>query len=59
MSYFLVVIAISSVIMYGEGLANDKDEIGGTKLRYIDALFLCTSAMTTTGLTISLPLHRR
>lgn len=50
MLYFLIVIAISSVIVYGEGLANASDEIDGNKLRYIDALFLTTSAMTTTGM---------
>ena len=50
MLYFIVVIAISSIIVYGEGLANDRHEINGSSLRYIDALFLCCSAMTTTGL---------
>ena len=50
MLYFVIVIIISSVIVYGEGLANGATEINGTKLRYIDALFLCCSAMTTTGL---------
>ena len=49
LSYFIIVIAITSVIFYGEGLANAQGEIGGNNLRYIDALFLCTSAMTTTG----------
>jgi hypothetical protein len=49
MLYFVVVIAISSVIVYGEGVSNDPDEINGSKLRYIDALFLSCSAMTTTG----------
>jgi hypothetical protein len=47
--YFIVVILLCSVIVYGEGLANDPDEIGGSRLRYVDALFLCCSAMTTTG----------
>ncbi|OJD35249.1 potassium ion transporter [Diplodia corticola] len=36
MLYFVVVIVITSLIVYGEGLAND-----GGQLRYIDALFLC------------------
>ncbi|KAK7536250.1 potassium transport protein 1 [Phyllosticta citribraziliensis] len=50
MSYFVVVIFISSLIVYGEGLANDPHQINGSQLRYIDALYLCCSAMTTTGL---------
>ncbi|GME24217.1 Cation transporter [Neofusicoccum parvum] len=50
MLYFIVVILIASVIVYGEGLANDSKQISGSPLRYIDALFLCCSAMTTTGL---------
>ncbi len=50
MLYFILGILISSVIVYGEGLANGPTDINGTKLRYIDALFLCCSAMTTTGL---------
>lgn len=50
MLYFIVVILVSSIIFYGEGLANGSTEVNGTKLRYIDALFLCCSAMTTTGL---------
>jgi len=49
MSYFVISILVTSVIVYGEGLANDKSEINGSKLRYVDALFLCCSAMTTTG----------
>lgn len=49
MLYFVVVILLASVIIYGEGLANDPTEINGSKLRYVDALFLCASAMTTTG----------
>lgn len=51
MLYFIVVIFTSSLMVYGEGLANGSTEVNGTKLRYIDALFLCCSAMTTTGLT--------
>jgi len=50
MLYFIVVILISSVIVYGEGLANASTQDDGSKLQYIDALFLCCSAMTTTGL---------
>ena len=49
MSYFIIGIAISSVIVYGEGLTKGGTEIQGSKLRYVDALFLCTSAMTDTG----------
>ena len=52
MLYFVIVIAVSSVILYGEGRANDPGEIGGQPFRYIDALFMCASAMTTTGLTL-------
>ncbi len=50
MLYFIVVILVFSLILYGEGIANGATEINGAKLRYIDALFLCCSAMTTTGL---------
>ncbi|KAF2645951.1 potassium transport protein-like protein 1 [Massarina eburnea CBS 473.64] len=50
MLYFLICIAISSVIVYGEGLANGKGTQSGARLSYIDALFLCCSAITTTGL---------
>lgn len=49
MLYFIIVIFIASAIVYGEGAANDPTQIDGGKLRYIDALFLCTSGMTTTG----------
>lgn len=49
MLYFVTCIAIASIIVYGEGLANDPGSQNGTRLRYIDALFLCCSAMTTTG----------
>jgi hypothetical protein len=49
MLYFILVIAVSSVIVYGEGLANGPDEVGGSHLTYIDAVFTCASAMTTTG----------
>ncbi|KAK3068858.1 hypothetical protein LTS18_000500, partial [Coniosporium uncinatum] len=50
MLYFIIIILISSVIVYGQGLANGTQENGGSELSYIDALFLCCSAMTTTGL---------
>ncbi|KAI1516445.1 Potassium transport protein [Pyrenophora tritici-repentis] len=50
MLYFVVVIGISSVIVYGQGLANGPEEVGGAHLTFTNALFLCCSAMTTTGL---------
>ncbi|KAL1595734.1 hypothetical protein SLS60_009423 [Paraconiothyrium brasiliense] len=51
MLYFIVVIAISSVIVYGEGVKNGpKDGYYDSHLSYMDALFLTCSAMTTTGL---------
>jgi hypothetical protein len=49
MLYFIVVIAISSVIMYGVGIAHGPKEYRADHLTFMDALFLCTSAMTTTG----------
>lgn len=49
MLYFIVVIAISSVIVYGAGIAHGPKEYRDDHLTYMDALFLCTSAMTTTG----------
>jgi hypothetical protein len=49
MLYFIVVIGITSVVVYGAGLANGPKELGGIHLTYTDALFLCCSAMTTTG----------
>jgi 1-acyl-sn-glycerol-3-phosphate acyltransferase len=49
MLYFILVIGITSVIVYGEGLANGPGVVGGSHLTYMDALFLCCSAMTTTG----------
>lgn len=58
MLYFIVVTLIGSVIVYGEGLANDPKQINGSPLRYIDALFLCCSAMTTTG-TLNSPTKSR
>ncbi|KAF3038619.1 hypothetical protein E8E12_002486 [Didymella heteroderae] len=50
MLYFIVVIAISSVIVYGEGVKNGPKEYRDSHLSYMDALFLTCSAMTTTGL---------
>ncbi|KAH9861008.1 hypothetical protein IAQ61_010744 [Plenodomus lingam] len=50
MLYFIVVIAISSLIVYGQGRANGPKEVGGEHLTYMNALFLTCSAMTTTGL---------
>lgn len=49
MLYFIVIIAISSVIVYGEGVKNGPTEYRGSHLTYINALFLTCSAMTTTG----------
>lgn len=53
MLYFIIVIALSSVVVYGQGLADGPEELRDAHLTYIDALFLCCSAMTTTGR----PLH--
>jgi hypothetical protein len=50
MLYFIIVIAISSVILYGAGIAHGPKEYEKSHLTYVDALFLCTSAMTTTGM---------
>ncbi|KAH6639159.1 potassium transport protein-like protein 1 [Boeremia exigua] len=50
MLYFIVVIAISSVIVYGEGVKTGPKEYRDSHLTYMDALFLTCSAMTTTGL---------
>jgi len=50
MLYFIVVIAISSVVVYGAGIAHGPKEYGQSHLTYMDALFLCTSAMSTTGM---------
>lgn len=50
MLYFIVVIAIASVIVYGAGISHGpKGYYGDAHVTYMDALFLCTSAMTTTG----------
>ena len=49
--YFLLTIILSSVIMYGSSISGNSDEAEARfKLRYIDAIFLCTSAMTNAGL---------
>ena len=49
--YFILTIILSSVIMYGSGVnGNSSDAEALFRLRYIDAIFLCTSAMTNTGL---------
>lgn len=53
MLYFIVVIAISSAIVYGQGVADGPEEFSGAHMKYIDALFLCCSAMTTTGMLFS------
>ncbi|OAG00389.1 TrkH-domain-containing protein [Paraphaeosphaeria sporulosa] len=51
MLYFIVVIAISSVIVYGEGIKNGpKDGYYDSHVSYMNALFLTCSAMTTTGM---------
>lgn len=51
MLYFVITIGLFSVIVYyGGGSLTDSSAPNGTKLGYIDALFLCCSAMTTTGL---------
>lgn len=49
MLYFVIVIAVSSVIVYGAGIKSGPREIEGAHITYTDALFLCASAMTTTG----------
>lgn len=49
--YFLLTIIISSIIMYGSGVNGNSDDAEALfRLRYIDAIFLCTSAMTAGGL---------
>jgi hypothetical protein len=56
MLYFIIVIAISSVIVYGAGIAHGpKGRYGEDHITYMDSLFLCTSAMSTTG--TRCPLH--
>lgn len=50
MLYFIVVITISSVLVYGEGVKNGpKNGYYDSHVSYMDALFLTCSAMTTTG----------
>ena len=53
MAYFITTIIIASVIVYGSGIADDPIEDSGGHLEYIDAQFLCTSAMTATGQCLS------
>ena len=49
--YFLLTIIISSIIIYGSGINGNSGDAEATfKLRYIDAVFLCASAMCNTGL---------
>jgi len=51
LAYFIFTILLASVIMYGSTTnGNSGDAEAQFYLRYIDALFLCTSAMTNTGL---------
>jgi hypothetical protein len=52
MLYFILVIALSSVIVYGAGIARGPTAHGQDHLTYVDALFLCTSAMSTTGMRV-------
>ena len=49
MAYFIATIFVASIILYGSGLADDAEQVYGGRLEYIDALFLCTSAMTACG----------
>ncbi|KAK3178837.1 hypothetical protein OEA41_000974 [Lepraria neglecta] len=49
--YFIFTLLLSSIIIYGSGVdGNSHNAEARFRLRYIDALFLCTSAMTNTGL---------
>ena len=49
--YFIFTIILSSIIVYGSGVdGNSNNEEARFRLRYIDAIFLCTSAMTNSGL---------
>lgn len=49
--YFIFTILLTSVILWGSGAnGNSDNEDARFPLSYIDALFLCTSAMTNTGL---------
>ncbi|KAL8643862.1 MAG: hypothetical protein Q9226_008072 [Calogaya cf. arnoldii] len=54
MAYFLTTILISSLILWGSGLANDPKQYYGSNLAHIDALFLCTSAMASCLATVNL-----
>lgn len=49
MLYFIVVIFVSSLVVYGQGRADGPKELSSAHMTYTDALFLCCSAMTTTG----------
>lgn len=49
MLYFIIVIFVSSLVVYGQGRADGPKELGSAHMTYTDALFLCCSAMTTTG----------
>ena len=58
--YFVFIILIASVILYGEGIADNDHGVYGSamsRLRYIDALFLSCSAMTTTGMSLFQSIH--
>lgn len=49
--YFIFTILLASVILWGSGAnGNSNNEEAHFALSYIDALFLCSSAMTNTGL---------
>lgn len=49
--YFAFTILLTSVILWGSGAkGNSNNDNARFALSYIDALFLCTSAMTNTGL---------
>lgn len=54
MLYFIIVIGITSVIVYGQGVAVGPKGVGGPHLTYMNALFMCCSAMTTTGMSLHL-----
>ncbi|KAI0017628.1 cation transport protein-domain-containing protein [Xylariomycetidae sp. FL0641] len=49
LTYFVFTIIICSVVLYGSN-RGPEDAPGNYRMRYVDALFLATSAMTTTGL---------
>lgn len=49
--YFIFTILLTTVILWGSGVnGNSNDEDARFRLSFTDALFLCTSAMTNTGL---------